>query len=447
MQLYANSNILVKNIKSTAMKNRISFIIWMLLLSAGLFTACEDKTYEELTYKANVPIVMGFDEFRSAVKKTTPHALVNPGKIYFKDNFIFINEFQEGIHVINNSDPSNPQIINFIEIPGNVDMAIKGNVLFVDSFIDLVAIDINDPQNPVEIDRIENAFPNVLPAIENITYPVYGLDFTKGVVVGWETQEVTEVIKKENPSGFGRVMYDSRGVPSIGANEVSINPSTTGIGGSMARFTLSNDYLYALHNNILKSFNVNTTPGIVAGSDVYVSREAETLFPYQNKLFMGTTTGMMVYDLSTPSSPSLISEFNHMNSCDPVVIQGNYAYVTLRSGTKCQGFTNQLDVIDISSITNPYLVKSYPLFNPHGLGIDNNILFICDGDAGLKIYNASDPLNILMNQIAHYPDIKTYDVIPVNGLLMLIGKDGLFQYDYSDINSIQLLSHIAVVKQ
>ncbi len=416
-----------------------------IVMALGAFTSCQDKTYEEITYKANVPVVMGFNEFRNAVVKKAPQGLANPGKIYFKDNFIFVNEYQEGIHVIDNANPEAPVFLNFITIPGNIDMAIKGNILYVDSYIDLVAIDITDPHNPLEVDRVENAFPNVVPPITDLDYPVYGLDFAKGVVVGWETREVTEVVHKENNGfGFGKVEYDNAGVPSIGQSEVRFNSSTTGIGGSMARFTLTNGYLYALHNNTLKLFNVNTTPGITTGNEVYLDREVETLFPYGNRLFMGTTTGMLVYDVSSPGSPTYISAFNHINSCDPVVIEGNLAYVTLRAGTQCNGFANQLDVIDISSITNPFLIKSYPMFNPYGLGIDNKILFICDGDAGLKIYDATDPMQIHMNQIAHYADIKTFDVIPVNGLLMMIGAGGLYQYDYTNPQAITLLSHIPV---
>lgn len=428
------------------MKTRLPVITTFLLfiISMVSFTSCNDKTYEEITYTANVPVVMGFDEFRSAVKNTPAKELSQPGKIYFKDNYIFVNEFQKGIHVINNANPTSPQNVTFIEIPGNIDMAIKGNILYVDSFIDLVAIDITDPQNPVEVNRLENAFPNVLPPIENLSYPVYGLDLTKGVVVGWETREVTEVVKKENSSGFGRVLYDNAGVPTIGQNVVSFNPTTTGVAGSMARFTLHDDYLYALHNNTLKTFHVSEPTSITTGTDIYLNRQVETLFPHDNKLFMGSTSGMIIYDLSSPGNPKYISEITHITSCDPVVIEGNYAYVTLRSGTACNGFTNQLDVVDISSITHPFIAKSYAMFNPYGLGIDNHILFICDGDAGLKVYDATDPLSINLHQIAHFENIKTYDVIPMDGLLMLIGDDGLYQYDYSNLDSLQLLSHIPI---
>jgi hypothetical protein len=318
--------------------------------------------------------------------------------------------------------------------------------LFADSFIDLVAIDISDPVNPVEIDRLENAFPNVLPVFD-YTYPVYELDFTKGVVTGWETKEISEMVEVGSNWNKDVLMYDGLGKPTIGNAEVSISPvSSSGTSGSMARFTVNDNYLYAVQNSSLKVFNISTIPGMATGQEIFTERMAETIFPHDNKLFLGTTTGMAVYDLSDPAVPSFLSSFNHINSCDPVVIEGNYAYVTLRSGTNCNGFTNQLDVVDISSLENPFLVKSYPMYNPFGLGIDDQILFICDGDAGLKVYNASDPMSIHLNQIAHFADIKTFDVIPYNGLLMMIGSQGLYQYDYSNLDSLSLISYIPIAQ-
>ncbi len=425
------------------LSNSIRFV-FVSLFFLLITISCNDRIYEKVTYTANVPVYMNYNAFRSSVVKSEGRSLTNPGKIYFKDQVLFINESNQGIHVVDNQNPSNPITLAFIEIPGNLDMAIRGNILFADSYIDLVAIDISDPLNPVEVDRIENAFPNVLPMFD-MNYPVYKLDFEKGIVVGWETKEITEMIEQGTNWSKDLVMFDGLGAPSIGSAEVSIMPGTsTGVAGSMARFTVSGDYLYAIQNSKLKIFNINTIPGITVLPELFLDRMAETIFPYDGKLFLGTTTGMTVYDLSTPDAPSFISSFNHINSCDPVVIEGNYAYVTLRSGTNCNGFTNQLDVVDISAVENPFLVKSYPMFNPHGLGIDNHILFLCDGDAGLKIYNATDPLSIHLNQIAHYTDIQTYDVIPVNGLLIMIGQSGLYQYDYSNLDSLRLISHIPV---
>jgi len=84
---------------------------------------------------------------------------------------------------------------------------------------------------------------------------------------------------------------------------------------------------------------------------------------------------------------------------------------------------------------------------PLGLGIDGDILFVCDGDAGLKVFSVVDKTRVTSNQIAIFPNIKTYDVIPVNGYLFMIGKDGFYLYDYSNIQNIFLKGQIMVVKK
>lgn len=426
-------------------KPKSSIIALILLLGTIALSGCRDKVFEKVTYMANVPVYMSFDDFRQPVLKGSARTLQTPGKIYFKDNVIFINEFNEGIHLVDNSNPASPQVFAFIEIKGNVDMAVKGNVLYADSYIDLVALDISNPFNPIEIDRLADAFPNVLPPFD-VSLPVYGLEFKKGVVVGWEQKEITEMVEHQSQFRGDFANFDGIAPPSIGGSEISINTGSTGVGGSMARFTLTNDHLYAVHNEALKVFNIASTPGIFVENEIALDRLVETIFPYDNKLFLGTTTGMLIYGLSNPAAPNFISVFEHMTACDPVVVEGNFAYVTLRAGNMCFNALNQLDVVDISSIENPFLVKSYPMYNPHGLGIENGVLFICDGDAGLKVYDAADPMNIHMNQLAHFNDINTYDVIPLSGLLILIGNDGLFQYDYSDLENLVLLSHIPVTR-
>jgi hypothetical protein len=153
---------------------------------------------------------------------------------------------------------------------------------------------------------------------------------------------------------------------------------------------------------------------------------------------------MHIMDLNSPESPAKLSTYEHVRSCDPVVVDDNYAYVTLRSGTMCQGFANQLEVIDIQDLRAPRLLRTYPMTNPHGLGIDNKTLFVCDGNDGLKAYDASDINNIAKNMLAHYKNINATDVIPYNNTLIMIGEDGLFQYDYSNPKDIRLLSTIEV---
>jgi len=422
------------------MKNIIKSATFLFVLMTAM-TACNDRTVELITYEANVPVYMSFNEFRASFEKSAPIEISHPGKMYFKDGYLFVNEYGKGIHVINNSNPSNPKKVAFYEIMGNVDMAISGNVLFADSYIDLLAIDITNINNPVEIDRIKNVFPEIVPEGE-LWYPYANVDKTKGVIVGWEVKKVTEEIDKYYQGG----KIFRGGMDFVMSAEAGGNwTGGGGSGGSMARFMLNEDYLYVIAVPIrLKTVDISTASDMAVVDSIDVPRNMETLFRLQNNLFVGTTTGMLIFDLVNPKKPVQISSYDHITACDPVVVDGQYAYVTLRTGNMCNNGSNLLEVIDISSIKNPYLVKSYPMFNPHGLGTDGNLLFVCDGTAGLKIYNKSNPLAIITSQIAHYPDFDTYDVIPMNGILMLVGKGGIYQYDYSNPENIIQISHIAI---
>src|SRR5690606_2672021 len=123
-----------------------------------------------------------------------------------------------------------------------------------------------------------------------------------------------------------------------------------------------------------------------------------------------------------------VSSLSHARGCDPVVVQDDYAYVTVRSGGDCGGDINQLDVIDVSNISNPILKKSFAMKNPHGLGIDGNTLFICDGDAGLKVFDGTNPLTVGNELLHQFKNIQATDIIPYNNVAMVIGDDGIYQY-------------------
>jgi len=114
----------------------------------------------------------------------------------------------------------------------------------------------------------------------------------------------------------------------------------------------------------------------------------------------------------------------------------------LRSGNRCFGIEDQLDVVDISILESPWLIKSYPMEHPHGLAIDSNILFLCEGVHGLKVFDASDKKTLDQNLLSHLPNIPAYDVIAIDSHLILVGDNGIYQFDYSDPTDLQLLSVI-----
>jgi len=420
------------------MKSKLSYLV-ILSLTLMLFS-CTNQIEE--SYIVNTPEYMSYADLRSSFTVLPPEEVNQPGKIYFKDDFIFINEYQKGIHIIDNSDPSNPQNVSFIEIPGNIDMAIKGNMLYADSYIDLLTIDLSNMDDIKEVDRDENVFPYIIPEFEGGILD--DIDIDNGVIVGYTVSTVTEKVSSRSVYYDRFPVYDEVFMYAADASNGNVNSSGTGTGGSMARFTLYDQYLYAINNSALNVFDVSEPSNPAFAKQIYISWQIETLFPYNQMLFIGSQSGMYIYSLQDPSTPEFISQFRHATACDPVVVEGNYAYVTLRGGNLCGAIESELEVIDISNMENPELIKSYPMTNPYGLGIDDEVLFVCDGDDGLKIYNADDPYTITDKQLAHYKDINAYDVIPLGNVLLMIGEDGLYQYDYSDLENITLLSHIKV---
>ena len=220
-------------------------------------------------------------------------------------------------------------------------------------------------------------------------------------------------------------------------------PVSTGKGGSMARFTIANDHLFIIDDRNLKVFDITQPDTPVFITEIYIGFSIETIFPYNNKLFVGSRNGMYIYDITVPSNPQFISEITHIISCDPVVVNDTLAFITLRSGGDCRTSVdvNQLEIINISNLSAPVLRAVHPMDTPFGLGIDSNLIFICHGEYGLGIYDFT-PIDSL--KIIHFiSDVNTYDVIPHNKILLVIGETGFYQYSYSNPDSIYLLSHIA----
>lgn len=427
------------------MKKKTALPVVLLLLLLIPF-ACEDKYEVEQKYSYFEPIYTTAAEIRASVGVVAPQEIKEAGKIYIKDNWLFVNEVGKGIHVIDNSNPKAPVTKNFLNIPGNYDLAVKGNILYADSYIDLLAIDISDKSDIKIVKRLEGIF-----SVYNRMGS--GIDPVKGIITSWKEKENVTVTTSRNQiqpwGGFwmrSDVVAFSQ-VSSMKTASVPGNPATAGIGGSMARFTIEGDYLYMLDAGNVHSVSIKTLENPIAKSKNMIAWDIETIFPHEGKLFFGAQSGMYIFGLDDPEKPTQISRYAHVRSCDPVVVEGDLAYVTLRSGTTCQGFTNQLEVIDIKDLTNPVLLKIYPMTNPHGLGIDNKNLFICDGDDGLKIYDATDHLKISDNQLAHYKNINTYDVIPYNNVAIMTGKDGIYQFDYSNPKDIKLLSKVMISNQ
>jgi hypothetical protein len=404
-------------------------------------TACTDDCETTRTYRTTSPFVLTVDQIRNEISSQGPQELVNLGKIYVKDNFIFINEIKKGLHIIDNSNPQQPHNIAFLKIPGVIDMAVKDNILYTDNYMDVVTFDITDPKNIKQTGRVKDVF-NYGTA-DGVTW-----SYSPGyqTVTDYETKIITDKIRTN--CGFQIVnpnpIYYYNDLAFYAGSKGPTGPSAsgTGQGGSMARFTIYQDYLYTVSQSDLLLFNIKTLTQPVQETKINLGWGIETIFPYKDKLFIGSTTGMYIFDNKNPAKPERVTMFEHARACDPVVVANDIAYVTLRTGL-CGVAPNRLDVIDVSNIYSPRLLKTYEMQHPAGLGVDFPSLFICEGEFGLKSFDASSAMDIKLQQ--HIKNMNAFDVIPLGGKhLLMVGKDGLYQYDTTNPKDMKLISKIPV---
>ncbi|MDQ3535736.1 MAG: hypothetical protein M3421_08945 [Bacteroidota bacterium] len=232
---------------------------------------------------------------------------------------------------------------------------------------------------------------------------------------------------------------------SCSESDFAASPINNGIGGSMARFAINGDFLYAVDHHDLKVFDISTPGNPAYKQNINIGWGIETIFPYNQKLFIGSQTGMFIYDLTNPLKPVKLSMYQHLTACDPVVVQGDYAYVTLRSGTDCRFGQNLLDILNIKDPLNPLLISTTDMLSPHGLAVRDNNLFVCEGDFGIKIFDILNPDEPQL--ISYQEGFNAYDVIVLPNVLLITGKDGLYQYDYQDLQNLKLLSIIPVLDE
>lgn len=351
--------------------------------------------------------IIGFNNlFAQQIAGTT-------GKIWVNEKTIYVNIVDKGVLVIDNKNPKAPKKLGFIEIPGNVDIAVINNVLFANNFDDLITIDIS------KLDKINNK--KILRRFDAV-FPQHGTGSDK---IGW-----AKPIKKQWKSS-GTAM-------ASGGNSQ---------GGSMSCLTIVGDNLYAINGAEIHSFDVSNPKKVKQHKGIVKIKgdNIETIFGTDDKIFIGAQKGLYIYGLDNPKKPELIGMYKHTESCDPVVVEGDRAYITLRGGTECNHQVNRLEIVDISNPRKPRRISSTKMRNPHGLAVDCGYVYLCDGDAGLKVIDATKPNRPRVEK--QLKEIKnSYDVIALQRekLLILVGDGQLIQYDYTQKTDLKKLSKVSV---
>jgi len=220
--------------------------------------------------------------------------------------------------------------------------------------------------------------------------------------------------------------------------------NSSGKSGSIARMTISNNYLYIVNQRELKVYDITDPANTGLKNTVSVGFDVETIFPYNDKLFIGSASAMYIYDISDPKKPALQGTVSHIRACDPVVTDGSYAYVTLRSNNAgCGGTQNVLNIYDISGgkILNPVLTGTTALPQPYGLSIYGNTLYVCCGEAGLAVVDVTDRKKPVVTDAITLGKNYT-DVIAFDNTLFAYVQGGIALFDISDSQNPVFISEI-----
>jgi hypothetical protein len=209
--------------------------------------------------------------------------------------------------------------------------------------------------------------------------------------------------------------------------------SNTGKGGSLARFTIVGNYLYTVDNTELKVFDISdpASPQFKSGTDV--GFEIETIFPFRDKLFIGSTSVVHIFSIDDPEHPEKLSTAispEVLRRCDPVVAKDSVAYATLRTNSVCGGTQSQLAVYDIRDVLRPVSVKQIPVFEPYGLGYADNALYVCDRFSLIvfDITSSYDPLEV----VRIGGGTEFFDVITQGNILVCWIRNGVAIYDITE---------------
>ncbi len=221
------------------------------------------------------------------------------------------------------------------------------------------------------------------------------------------------------------------------------------IQGSTNKFAVTGDYLYILNDVSLIPYNLSNPENPTKESEVFLGVGIETVITRGDNLFIGAQDGMYIFDISDRANPKQLSVYRHRRACDPVALKDSVAYVTLRSNNiTCGGNINVLEVLDIRDLNNPTLRKSINMKEPHGLSVEGNELFVAEEDFGIVNFGVENPyFPAFKSRIG--PKHNSKDVIAVDNanfekLLIVTGKDGIFQYSYKS-GSLQLLSEFKFI--
>lgn len=322
--------------------------------------------------------------------------------IYLYDTLMLASDINSGLKIYSVNDPANPEHLTTIRLDGNSGSAMKGNLIFANSWDGIYAFKLN-----------KDLSYDTLSVIKKTYYECGVIDYEP----------------MYHSSGFFGCASEDYGVTN------TADVSSNGTGGSYALFAIRDTFLYYLDDYEVVTMSIADEDTLKELHRTYVDWQAETLFPSGKFLYLGGSRGMYILSLENPAAPAMIGSMEHFTAYDPVVVKDSTAYVTLRSNNR-----NVLLTVNVKDPVNPELIKEYSATTPYGLSVQDSLLYVSNGYNGFTLYNVSDPENV--ETLKTWSEAITKDFIWSDNLLYSMGFNSFSIYNVSNPLEPKLLSTI-----
>lgn len=148
--------------KAEKARRRLSVVLVLLLgVSSMAIMAFQFQPYRPHSFE---PLMMTRADMEASFAVQEARTIQNSGKIWVYDPFILLVEQYKGFHIIDNSNPNDPQRFAFVRVDGCTDIAVKDGIIYANNAIDLIGVKANASFTNLEV--VSRAR-NVLPMVES----------------------------------------------------------------------------------------------------------------------------------------------------------------------------------------------------------------------------------------------------------------------------------------
>ncbi len=275
-----------------------------------------------------------------------------PMNVIIRDNYAYIAEWNEGLEILDISDPTNPTEVGQINAGVAVNLDIADNcIILATSNRGLQFVNISTPSNPTILTQYN----------ENGTYYdvkikgdyAYALEYYKGL-------EIIDISDLAHPSVVG-----------------------TYYGGNFG-FGLDIDGNYAYLANGLAGLIIvdisNPSQPTKVGEFNGAGQEIDVTIAGNYAFAANGWNGLKIVDISDPTHPVEVGGFSEGDLTHDICVLGNYAYLAY--------VDLGLKIFDIRNPANPFKVAQYDNEGSgKGLWVEDNYLYMADSINGLEILN------------------------------------------------------------